>query len=75
MGTNVKSSQLKKELVKTIRNALGSLPYNVLWKYEKDDFLEQPKNVKIGKWLPQQDILGKNNSFFQGVSSSVNTFK
>lgn len=37
------------------------LPQRVLWKYEDEgDMPELPSNVKLGKWLPQQDILGIN---------------
>lgn len=36
---------------------MGSLPHAVLWKFEADDLPDKPENVKIAKWLPQQDIL------------------
>lgn len=47
---------LRKMLMTVFRN----LPQRVLWKYEdEDDMLDLPSNVMLGKWLPQQDILGK----------------
>jgi glucuronosyltransferase len=38
--------------------AFSELPQKILWKWETDILPGQPPNVKIGKWLPQQDILG-----------------
>jgi hypothetical protein len=35
------------------------LKQQVLWKWETDSLPGQPGNVKLGKWLPQSDILGK----------------
>jgi hypothetical protein len=37
----------------------SKLKQRVLWKWETDTLPGQPKNVKLGKWLPQSDILGK----------------
>ncbi|CAL4150999.1 unnamed protein product [Meganyctiphanes norvegica] len=36
---------------------LGSLKQRVLWKWDKDNMEDLPSNVKISKYLPQQDIL------------------
>lgn len=41
--------------------ALSELHYKVLWKYETENLKDKPKNVKISKWLPQQDILAHKN--------------
>jgi len=38
--------------------AFSELPQKILWKWESDILPGQPSNVKIAKWLPQQDILG-----------------
>jgi hypothetical protein len=38
--------------------AFSELPQKILWKWESDILPGQPANVKIGTWLPQQDILG-----------------
>ena len=38
----------------------SKLKQRVLWKWETDSLPGQPSNVKVGKWLPQSDILGKN---------------
>jgi glucuronosyltransferase len=39
-------------------DAFSTLPQKILWKWESDILPGQPQNVKISKWLPQQDILG-----------------
>lgn len=47
---------LRKLLIRTF----AQIPYRVIWKYEGGmaDMKDLPPNVKIGTWLPQQDILG-----------------
>lgn len=41
-------------------NALGKLPQRVLWKQDGDqNMTDIPSNVRLYKWLPQQDLLGK----------------
>jgi glucuronosyltransferase len=37
----------------------SKLKQRVLWKWENDSLAGQPGNVKLGKWLPQSDILGE----------------
>jgi glucuronosyltransferase len=39
--------------------AFSKLKQHVLWKWETDTLPGQPSNVKLGKWLPQSDILGE----------------
>ncbi|CAG9860221.1 unnamed protein product [Phyllotreta striolata] len=60
-GTNVKSSNLSYTLRKEIIGALAELPYKVIWKWEDDYLPDQPINVLVRKWLPQQDILNHPN--------------
>ncbi|XP_047503002.1 UDP-glycosyltransferase UGT5-like [Penaeus chinensis] len=38
-------------------NVFGSLRQRVLWKWDVDSMVDLPPNVRLGKWLPQQDIL------------------
>lgn len=38
---------------------LSELPYDVLWKWDKDTLPGQSKNIKIAKWFPQTDVLRK----------------
>lgn len=33
----------------------------MLWKFEDDHMKGKPENVRIEKWLPQQDLLGHPN--------------
>jgi glucuronosyltransferase len=58
LGTNVRSDKLSTEKVKAFLDAFSELPQRVLWKWESDTLPGQPKNVMLGKWLPQNDILG-----------------
>lgn len=42
-----------------ILKVFSKLKQRVLWKYERDDIQnELPPNVRVSKWLPQNDILG-----------------
>ncbi|XP_076249991.1 UDP-glucosyltransferase 2-like isoform X2 [Rhynchophorus ferrugineus] len=61
MGSNVNSKDMPKELKQEIIKSFSKLKENVLWKYEDDTLTDLPKNVKIEKWLPQQDILAHPN--------------
>lgn len=56
-GSNVKSIQLGNDLMNIFQTALGSLPYDILWKYENNSMPNQPKNVKTAIWTPQLDLL------------------
>jgi glucuronosyltransferase len=59
LGTNVKSAMLGNETLLEILSAFKEIPeFNFIWKFEADELpIEKPKNVKIGKLLPQNDIL------------------
>ena len=37
-------------------SAFAKVKQRIIWKFESD--LQVSKNVMMGKWLPQQDILG-----------------
>lgn len=58
MGSNLKSTNLPVEKRDAILKAFGKRKEKVLWKWEDDVLPGQPQNIKLGKWLPQQDILG-----------------
>ncbi|KAK8748646.1 hypothetical protein OTU49_015917, partial [Cherax quadricarinatus] len=36
----------------------ASLKQRILWKWDQDTMDDLPPNVRLAKWLPQQDILG-----------------
>ncbi|XP_050735244.1 UDP-glycosyltransferase UGT5-like isoform X2 [Eriocheir sinensis] len=58
LGTLVKSSTLPEEYRKVLLEVFGSLQQRVLWKWDEDAMEGLPPNVRLSKWLPQQDILG-----------------
>ncbi|GLG97712.1 UDP-glucuronosyltransferase, partial [Gryllus bimaculatus] len=62
LGSNVRSDKLDGGKRKILLEALAQLKQKVLWKWESDSLPDQPKNVKIAKWLPQNDILGHPNT-------------
>jgi glucuronosyltransferase len=58
MGSGIYSSDMPESKLKAFIEVFSKLKQRILWKWEKDSLPGQPKNVKIGKWLPQSDILG-----------------
>lgn len=60
MGSNLKSSDISPEKRKHILKVFSKLKQKVLWKFEGDELPGLPPNVKIDKWLPQSDVLGKH---------------
>ncbi|KAI9583256.1 UDP-glucosyltransferase 2 [Glossina fuscipes] len=60
MGSSVKASKMPYTLRRLLVQTFARLPYHVLWKYEgkPSELLELSSNVKLSRWLPQQDILG-----------------
>lgn len=61
LGSTVKLTKTDPHRRKIILEALSELPYKILLKYEADDMPNKPENVKICKWLPQQDVLRHPN--------------
>jgi glucuronosyltransferase len=60
-GSNVNPATVDKEFLDEFINAFKALPYDILWKIDGEN-LSLPKNVRIGKWFPQQDLL--SNAFY-----------
>ncbi|XP_037942189.1 UDP-glucuronosyltransferase 2C1-like [Teleopsis dalmanni] len=60
MGSSVKVANMPETLRRLLVKTFARLPYHVLWKYEggADELADLTPNVKISRWLPQQDILG-----------------
>ena len=58
MGSNLQSKDMPDEIRNAILKTFSKLKQKVLWKWEDESLPGQPDNVKLGKWLPQQDILG-----------------
>lgn len=58
LGTNVRSNKMSMDKIKMFIDAFSELPqFGVLWKWDGDEMLEKPTNVKTAKWFPQQDVL------------------
>ncbi|CAH2230247.1 jg20000 [Pararge aegeria aegeria] len=56
-GTNVLPSLLPPEKIKVMTKVFSELPYDVLWKYDKDVLPGQSKNINISRWFPQSDLI------------------
>nr|XP_034825904.1 UDP-glucuronosyltransferase 2B13-like [Maniola hyperantus] len=56
-GTNVLAEMIPSDKIRVIINVLSKLPFDVLWKWDKNELPEQPSNIKISKWYPQADLL------------------
>lgn len=61
MGSVLKSKEMPKEKLAAIFKSFAKLKVKVLWKFEQDDLPNKPSNVKIMKWVPQQDVLPHPN--------------
>ncbi|PNF23046.1 UDP-glucuronosyltransferase 2B30 [Cryptotermes secundus] len=61
MGSNLQSSQMPESKRNVFLKVFSKLKQQVLWKWETDTLPGQPRNVKLGKWLPQSDILAHPN--------------
>eukprot|EP00095_Tigriopus_kingsejongensis_P001001 snap_masked-scaffold1486_size38793-processed-gene-0.3 protein:Tk01001 transcript:snap_masked-scaffold1486_size38793-processed-gene-0.3-mRNA-1 annotation:"udp-glucuronosyltransferase 2c1-like" len=60
-GSVVKASEMSEERRKVFISVFSQLKQKVLWKWETDSMPDQPPNVMLNKWLPQQDILAHPN--------------
>jgi glucuronosyltransferase len=49
--------------IDALMEAFSKVKQRVLWKWETDRLAGKPPNVKVGKWLPQADILGKSYTY------------
>lgn len=54
--TRLVSTRTRLALLETF----ASLDQRVLWKWDQDTMADLPPNVRLAKWLPQQDILGES---------------
>lgn len=61
MGSSLKSADMPIEKRNIILKVLSKIKQKVLWKFEADNIDNLPGNMKIQKWLPQQDILAHPN--------------
>lgn len=61
MGSSVTAAKMPEHLRQLFIRTFAQIPYRVIWKWESGltEMKDLPPNVKIGTWLPQQDILGE----------------
>lgn len=59
MGSVLQSSDLPDDKRDALLEAFSQLKQHVLWKWEAEVLPAQPENVRVGKWFPQADVLGK----------------
>jgi UDP:flavonoid glycosyltransferase YjiC (YdhE family) len=60
MGSSVRTSSMPLSAHRLFVDALGRLPHRVLWKQDAEqNMTDIPSNVRLYKWLPQQDLLGE----------------
>ncbi|CAL4179986.1 unnamed protein product, partial [Meganyctiphanes norvegica] len=57
-GSIVKPSEMPEEYRQVFIKAFSSIDQKVLWKFDQETMADLPDNVRLRKWLPQQDILG-----------------
>ncbi|XP_075986012.1 UDP-glucosyltransferase 2-like [Anticarsia gemmatalis] len=57
LGTNVRPSILPPERIQMMVKVFSELPYDVIWKWDKDELPGRSENIRIFKWLPQSDLL------------------
>eukprot|EP00092_Neocalanus_flemingeri_P026671 GFUD01028916.1.p1 GENE.GFUD01028916.1~~GFUD01028916.1.p1 ORF type:complete len:551 (-),score=119.39 GFUD01028916.1:114-1766(-) len=60
-GSSVKPSQMPAERKQVFLDTFRQLSHPVIWKWDEDDIPNLPANVKLSKWLPQQDLLAHPN--------------
>ncbi|XP_058448414.1 UDP-glycosyltransferase UGT5-like [Malaya genurostris] len=61
LGSYVKSVDMPKDKLKAFFEVFRNIKQKVLWKFEDETMTNVPKNVMIGNWLPQSDILAHPN--------------
>ncbi|XP_067012383.2 UDP-glucosyltransferase 2 isoform X3 [Anabrus simplex] len=61
LGSNVKSKDMPLPMRQALLDTFAKLKQKVLWKWEDDTLPGLPANVRIGKWMPQNDILAHPN--------------
>uniref|UniRef100_A0A8C3XEA2 UDP-glucuronosyltransferase n=1 Tax=Cyanoderma ruficeps TaxID=181631 RepID=A0A8C3XEA2_9PASS len=80
LGSMVSEIPMKKAM--EIAEALGTVPQTVFWRYTGKAPPNLPKNVKLVKWLPQNDLLahpktrafithGGSHGVYEGICNAV----
>ena len=65
MGSSVRATNMPELLRLLFLRVFAQLPYQVLWKWEfgPESMPDLPPNVRLERWLPQQDLLGRGPTF------------
>ena len=61
MGSFLQGSTMPEKYRQIFIRTFAKLKQRVLWKWETETMADLPPNVKLSKWLPQQDVLGHKN--------------
>ena len=61
MGSVLQSVNFPVEKREAFIKVFAKLKQKVLWKWEGDVLPNKPANVRVQKWMPQQDVLGHPN--------------
>ncbi|CAH1641750.1 unnamed protein product [Spodoptera littoralis] len=56
-GSNVDPTLLPADRIEVLVKTLSQMPHDVLWKWNGDILPGRTDNIRIAKWLPQQDLL------------------
>ncbi|EAT47532.1 AAEL001364-PA [Aedes aegypti] len=59
LGTLIRSDSINQKNLKIFVDTFKSLKYDILWKCDSEVDLNGTINIRISKWFPQQDVLGK----------------
>jgi glucuronosyltransferase len=62
LGSNVRSDTMTEGKKQIFMAAFAELPQRILWKWETNVMSDVPNNVKLVKWLPQQEVLGESTT-------------
>lgn len=63
LGSIVRPTEMPEETRKAFVNVFAKLKQRVLWKWP-NPMPDLPPNVKLLKWVPQQDVLGSQSVIF-----------
>ncbi|XP_058833856.1 UDP-glycosyltransferase UGT5-like [Topomyia yanbarensis] len=61
MGSNIQSKHLPEDKRDAFLQVFSKLKLRVLWKFENESIPNQPANLMIKSWMPQNDILAHPN--------------
>ncbi len=55
-GSYMMGKNMKESVLQALLKAFAQLKETIVWKWENETMTGQPDNVKLLKWMPQQDI-------------------